>query len=168
MSTDPRFQSLHLEGLPRRELFRSARTALEAACGTMTLAGDLRILEPAEPPGGETLSAPPGAATQFYVRDGDTLHPLALGVNSIGRLPDNNVVIKDEHVSRRHCAVVIHCDGRCEVHDIASKNGTVLNGKKINGPTKLRPGDQITLCTRKLTFVAEYGTPQSSPKPAAD
>ena len=53
---------------------------------------------------------------------------------------------------------------RCEVHDVASKNGTVLNGKKITGPTKLQPGDQITLCTRKLTFVAEYSTPQSASK----
>lgn len=165
---DPRFQSLHLEGLPRRELFRSARTALEAACGTMTLAGDLRSLEPAEPPGGETMAAPPGAATQFYVREGDRLHPLTLGVNSIGRLPDNNVVIKDEHISRRHCAIVIHCDGRCEIHDIASKNGTVLNGKKISGPTRLRPGDQITLCTRKLTFVAEYATPPDDAAKAAE
>jgi len=155
--TDPRFQSLHLEGLPRRELFRSARNALQAACGSMTLAGDVRPVEPEEPPNGETVSAPAGAATHFFIRDGDDLHPLTLGVNSVGRLPDNNVVIKDEHVSRRHCAIVIHCDGRCEIHDIASKNGTVLNGKKINGPTKLRVGDQILLCTRKLTFAAEYG-----------
>jgi pSer/pThr/pTyr-binding forkhead associated (FHA) protein len=134
----------------------------------MTLAGDLRSLEPAEPPGGETMAAPPGAATQFYVREGDRLHPLTLGVNSIGRLPDNNVVIKDEHVSRRHCAIVIHCDGRCEIHDIASKNGTVLNGKKISGPTRLRPGDQITLCTRKLLFVAEYATPPDDAAKAAE
>jgi len=164
--SDPRFQSLHLEGLPRRELFRSARDALQAACGSMTLAGDLRVLEQEEPPGGDTVSAPPGAVTQFSIRDGDTSHPLSLGVNSVGRLPDNTVVIKDEHVSRRHCAVVIHCDGRCEIHDIASKNGTVLNGKKINGPTKLRPGDQITLCTRKLTFVAEFVSPAADPKAA--
>jgi pSer/pThr/pTyr-binding forkhead associated (FHA) protein len=122
----------------------------------MTLAGDLRALEPEEPPGGDTVSAPLGVASRFFVRDGDDLHPLALGVNSVGRLPDNNVVLKDEHVSRKHCAIVIHTDGKCELHDMASKNGTVLNGKKINGPTKLRPGDQITLCTRKLTFVAEY------------
>jgi pSer/pThr/pTyr-binding forkhead associated (FHA) protein len=151
---DPRFQSLHLEGLPRREMFRAARTRLEGVCGEMTLAGDLRLLEPEEPPGGITATAAPGAAPgHFFIKDGDTYHPLALGVNSIGRLPDNGVCIKDEHVSRRHCAVVIHSDGRCEIHDIASKNGTVLNGRKIAGPTKIRPGDQITLCTRKLEFV---------------
>jgi hypothetical protein len=162
--TDPRFQSLHLEGLPRRELFRNARTALQAACGSMTLAGDLRAIEPEEPPGGDTVSAPLGAASRFFIRDGDDLHALTLGVNSVGRLPDNGVVLKDEHVSRKHCAIVIHTDGKCELHDMASKNGTVLNGKKINGPTKLRPGDQITLCTRKLTFVAEYDEPKPASK----
>lgn len=163
--SDPRFQSLHLEGLPRRENFRNARTALEAACGHLTLAGDISPGDAAEVcPTSDTMSAPPGATAQFFVRDGETLYPLALGVNSIGRLPDNNVVLKDEHVSRRHCAIIIHCDGRCEIHDIASKNGTIVNGKKINGPTKIRPGDQISLCTRKLTFVAEFGTPMSSSK----
>ena len=160
--TDARFHSLHLDGLPRRDLFRQAREQLNAACGSTTLAGDLKLLEPDAPAGGDTLAAPPGVATRFFIRDGDTLHPLSLGVNSVGRLPDNSVVLRDEHVSRRHCAIVIHTDGRCEIHDIASKNGTILNGKKINGPTKIRAGDQLLLCTRKLTFGADYGPPDDS------
>jgi pSer/pThr/pTyr-binding forkhead associated (FHA) protein len=41
---------------------------------------------------------------------------------------------------------------RCELHDVASKNGTLLNGKKIPGPSRLQSGDQITLCGRRLTF----------------
>ena len=41
---------------------------------------------------------------------------------------------------------------RVELHDVASKNGTLLNGKKIPGPTKMQSGDQITLCGRRLTF----------------
>ena len=162
MTADARFQSVHLEGLPRREMFRQARDQLNAACGTTTLAGDLKMLSADDPGDGVTMSAPPGAVAQFWLRDGETMHQLALGVNSVGRLPDNGVVLRDEHVSRRHCAVVIHTDGRCEVHDIASKNGTILNGKKISGPTKIRPGDQLDLCTRKLTFVAEYAAPPAA------
>lgn len=160
---DPRFMSLHLEGLPRRELFRQARSQLEAACGTSTLAGDYALLSANEAGDGDTLTAPPflpGSPAHFFLKDGDTQHPLAVGVNSVGRLPDNNVVIRDEHVSRRHCAVVVHSDGRVEVHDIASKNGTILNGKKIAGPTRMRPGDQIVLCTRKLTLVEHTDTPR--------
>lgn len=161
---DSRFQSLHLEGQPRRELFRQARSQLEAACGQLTLAGDLKLLGKSEPSDGDTATCPPlipGGPTHFWLRDGETLHPLEVGVNSVGRLPDNTVAIRDEHVSRRHCAVVVHSDGRCELHDIASKNGTILNGKRINGPTRIRPGDQILLCTRKLTLVEQAETPRT-------
>src|SRR5437764_2525164 len=38
--SDPRLHSLHLEGQPRRDSFRAARQALQAACGSQTLIGD--------------------------------------------------------------------------------------------------------------------------------
>jgi pSer/pThr/pTyr-binding forkhead associated (FHA) protein len=85
-----------------------------------------------------------------------------MGMNSVGRLPDNDVVIRDECVSRRHCAVVIHHDLRCEIHDVASKNGTILNGKKIPNPSRIQSGDQITLCNRRLTFHISECTPEQA------
>ncbi|HEV3387208.1 MAG TPA: FHA domain-containing protein [Gemmata sp.] len=168
--SDPRLHSLHLEGQPRQAQFRAARQAIQAACGSQTLAGDIRMLFEDEHLQAATLAAPPeglpppitGRFT-FYLKDGTNVYPLHMGLNSVGRLPDNDVVIRDECVSRRHCAVVIHHDLRCEIHDVASKNGTILNGKKIPSPTKIQSGDQITLCNRRLTFhVAEAG-----PEPAA-
>jgi hypothetical protein len=156
--SEQHLQSVHLTDNPRRDLFRQARLQLEGACGLPTLLG-----APPTPSAEVALDAvtrtiapmTPGGPCHFHIKDGDQLHPLTVGVNTVGRLPDNNVIIKDEHVSRRHCAVVIHTNGQAEVHDIASKNGTLLNGKKISGPTRLRPGDQITLCTKKLLFVME-------------
>jgi hypothetical protein len=156
--SDPRLHSLHLEGQPRRDTFRAAREALQNACGSQTIAGDLRLLSD-ERLGASTLAAPagaPGVAVTgrfaFYLKDGTNVFPLHVGMNSVGRLPDNDVVVRDECVSRRHCAIVIHSDLRCELHDVASKNGTLLNGKKIPSPTKLQSGDTITLCNRRLTF----------------
>ena len=156
--SDPRLHSLHLEGQPRRDSFRAA-PGDSGRVWRQTLAGDIRMLDEeacvnastiAVPPGG----FPPGTAGRFtfYLKDGSNVYPLHVGLNSVGRLPDNDVVIRDECVSRRHCAVVIHHDMRCELHDVASKNGTLLNGKKIPGPTKIQSGDQITLCGRRLTF----------------
>lgn len=156
---DPMFQSVHLEGLPRREAFRAAREQLHVGCGAYTLAGDLGLLRDGESPrdlDGQTASLLIPSGT-FWVQDGENLHPLSPGVNSVGRLPDNNVVIRDECVSRRHCAIVIHRSGVCEIHDVASKNGTLVNGHKINGPTKLKPGDRITLCSRQLVFLIRDG-----------
>jgi hypothetical protein len=163
--SDSRLYSLHLEGQPRRDEFRAARDRVHAACGNFTLAGAMSLLPPDDPGDAATVVAPPGTALSYWLQDGDHLHPLSIGVNSVGRLPDNHVVLRDEHVSRRHCAVIIHRDGRCEVHDVASKNGTVLNGHKIAGPTKLKPGDQILLCTRRLVFLTGHAGP--SPAPAA-
>jgi hypothetical protein len=152
---DPRFNSLYLEGQPRREDFRVARERVRISCGEHTLAGDLGLVCEATPQDGETACAPPGANRTYWIQDGEHFHPLSIGVNTIGRLPDNSVVLRDEHVSRRHCAVIIHMDGRIEIHDIASKNGTIVNGTKINGAHRIKPGDQILLCTKKLVFVAK-------------
>jgi hypothetical protein len=153
---DSRMHSIHLEGQPRRELFRKARAQLKDACGQMTMAGDLRELEDHEPGDGPTRELPPPKeGTKYALKDGDTVHKLGVGVNSVGRLTDNAVVIRDDHVSRRHCAVVVHSDGRLELHDVASKNGTLLNGKRLKGPTPITAGDLITLCGKLLEVVEE-------------
>lgn len=164
--SDLRFQSLHLEGLPRREDFRAARARLEASCGLQTLSGDLDELSPSDPGDGPTIAFDLAKGCRYFVQDGEKLHPLQVGVNSVGRLPDNTVVIRDECVSRRHCAIVVHRNGCCELHDVASKNGTVLNGNRIHGPTRLRPGDKIALCSRNIVFLVQE-SPSESDKPAA-
>jgi pSer/pThr/pTyr-binding forkhead associated (FHA) protein len=82
------------------------------------------------------------------------VHPLKVGLNTVGRLPDNDVVIADLHVSRRHCAVLVHSNYTCEVHDTASKNGTYLNGQLVTAPTRLKPGDEIRMCDLRLTFLS--------------
>jgi hypothetical protein len=154
--SDPRLHSLHLEGQPRRDQFRAARQVIQAACGSHTIAGDLRLLSGEDALHAPTAAPPPsgkhGGRFTFYLKDGSDVFPLRMGLNSVGRLPDNDVVIRDECVSRRHCAVLVHTDMRCELHDVASKNGTLLNGKKIGGPTRLQSGDQILLCNKRLTF----------------
>ena len=157
---DSRMMSVHLEPAPdRRDAFRAARDRVRHACGDCTLAGDLPVLLSNNRSHIEdTIEGPPGIGLTFWVRDGSKHYPLSIGVNSIGRMDDNQVVLRDDHVSRRHCAIIIHRDGRAELHDVASKNGTILNGRKIEAPTRLHHGDQITLCTRGLVFLT--GDPQ--------
>jgi len=146
---------------------------IHAACGSYTLAGDMRVLASDDRLDSSTIAAPAGGLPPaqagrftFYLKDGGNVYPLHVGMNSVGRLPDNDVVIRDECVSRRHCAILVHSDLRCELHDVASKNGTLLNGKKIPGPTRMQSGDQIVLCNRKLTFhIADVG--DASPSPAS-
>ena len=65
-------------------------------------------------------------------------------------MPDNDIPVADGSVSRRHCAIVVHATRGCEVYDTASKNGTYVNGQRINGLTALKAGDQIRLCDRQF------------------
>jgi pSer/pThr/pTyr-binding forkhead associated (FHA) protein len=63
------------------------------------------------------------------------------------------VVLADPYVSRRHVAIVVHAHGGCELHDVASKNGTLINGHGISGPTRLNSGDHIRLSDHLLIFL---------------
>ncbi len=92
-----------------------------------------------------------------FLQSRDLVVCLKVGLNSIGRLPDNDVVIPDGSVSRRHCTIVVHSDLTCELHDTASKNGTAVNGRKLIGPIRLRSGDEITLCDQRLRFLITTG-----------
>jgi pSer/pThr/pTyr-binding forkhead associated (FHA) protein len=65
-------------------------------------------------------------------------------------------VVSDAFVSRRHCAILVHHSSVCELYDTASKNGTYLNGNKINGPTRLHTGDEIRMCDRNYIFVNKH------------
>ncbi len=157
---DPRFNSVHLEP-PRREEFRRARAELLAARGLQTVAAESSSAAAALADPNtlvqqlEGRQAPPGV--NYWLVDKDFIYPLKVGLNSIGRAPDNDVVLADPFVSRRHCAILVHAGGRCELHDVASKNGTWLNGRKIPGPTQLASGDEIRLCDRQLVFVTKDG-----------
>jgi hypothetical protein len=154
--TDSKMRSIHLESPARREAYRDARALLEENCGEQTLFGkvtDLPDGHPALEADSPTLAGPLASQCAYTLKDDGKDFVLSLGINTIGRLSDNTIAIRDEHVSRRHCAIVVHQDGRVEVYDVASKNGTIVNGKKINGPTALKNGDVISLCTRKLVFI---------------
>ncbi len=66
---------------------------------------------------------------------------LRLGENSIGALPENDFAIDACGVSRRH-AVISWNDGGVEVKDTASKNGTLVNGVRIDQGT-IKVGDLV-------------------------
>jgi pSer/pThr/pTyr-binding forkhead associated (FHA) protein len=160
---DPRLNSVHLE-FPRREDFRRARDELLHHRGMNTLAVERR----AGALGGEShtlvediKNAIPASA-DFWLLDQAAIYPLKVGVNTIGRLPDNDVVIQGPYVSRRHCAILVHAGDGCELYDIASKNGTYINGLKLNGPTHLSSGDEIRMCDRQFIFMSRKG-PKDEP-----
>ena len=55
-----------------------------------------------------------------------------------------SVTIEDSELSRRHAAVR-PVEGGIEIEDLGSLNGTFVNGKRIDTPTRLAGGDSIKL-----------------------
>lgn len=89
----------------------------------------------------------------YVVVAGSVTHHLKLGANTVGRQRDNDIVVADEAllVSRRHCTIVIHASGQAELFDLASLNGTFLNGRKVEERFPLRSDDIVRL-GRDLSF----------------
>jgi hypothetical protein len=74
------------------------------------------------------------------------------GTCTLGRTDANDLVLPDAKVSRRHA--VIHPQGRGELWlaDLGSRNGTFLNGKRINTAKPLRHNDLIEIGPYHLAF----------------
>lgn len=70
---------------------------------------------------------------------------------TLGRIADNDLVLYDASVSRRH-SMVYHRNGQFILEDLGSSNGTVLNGYLINQPTVLCEGDQLSIGAVRFSF----------------
>lgn len=148
MGNDPRFNSIHLES-NRRQDYRRAREGLIQACGQLNLAESLDdVVSHTYIQNHDHVPT----VVDHWLAENDCIYPLHPGFNTLGRSSDNDVVVEDLYISRRHCTLFIHHDHTCELHDMASKNGTLINGKKLNGPTRLYSGDTIRICARVFTY----------------
>jgi hypothetical protein len=112
---------------------------------------DLRTAARVEPQSNEVFTqADEAVAPRGWlrvVRGGDTpLQPgdiFALYTHAtLGRAPDNHIVLPDTHVSSYH-ARLDRRDGEWWLTDLGSRNGTRLNDVPITRPVPLAAGDLI-------------------------
>ena len=68
---------------------------------------------------------------------------------TVGRV-DGDLVIEDAKLSRRHAIFRVVGDG-LEAEDLGSTNGTFVGDRRIDGPTRLRDGEQVRLGTSQFT-----------------
>jgi hypothetical protein len=73
---------------------------------------------------------------------------------TLGRSRECEIVIDDANVSRQH-AELRPRGGAWVVSDLGSTNGTRVNGRTIDGPEVVRPGDEIEVGSSLLTFEFE-------------
>ena len=72
----------------------------------------------------------------------------------LGRSRDCDIVVEDANVSRHH-AELRPRGGAWVISDLGSTNGTRLNGRTVERPEVVRPGDEIELGASLITFELE-------------
>lgn len=82
----------------------------------------------------------------------------------IGRSQECHLRPKSDSISRRHCEITVE-DGQAVVRDLGSKNGTYLNGSKIDGQQRLSSGDQLLVGKLELEVIIKTAAP--APQPTA-
>jgi hypothetical protein len=84
-------------------------------------------------------------------RSGETFTPEGDGT-TIGRSPECGVFLDDVTVSRKHAVLQKRDDGRWEIQDQGSLNGTFVNRERVES-APLEDGDEIQIGKYRLTFL---------------
>lgn len=72
-------------------------------------------------------------------------------VMTIGRAPDNRIVLRDDICSRNHCEVLL-VDEKWTLRDLGSRNGTMVNGMRISGDWELQERERVQIGSCELGF----------------
>lgn len=91
-----------------------------------------------------------------------TEYPLEKDELYLGRDVNNDVVINDAEVSRRHARLVRQGDDYY-FEDMGSTNGTFILGQRLSSPTLLLPNAKITIGEKvQISYIAESIDPTAT------
>jgi adenylate cyclase len=93
--------------------------------------------------------------------EGDLKSVRIADIATIGRSPDNNLVIPSGLVSRNHALIRYEGD-QYVIIDLGSANGTFLNGRPVATATKINDGDEIRMGDTVLRFQCAGQAPRKS------
>lgn len=111
--------------------------------------------------------------SELVPADGSPPIPIVKDVTVVGRREYCDIEVRDESLSKRH-AVIVRTDGLLMIRDLASTNGTKVNGQRVMWAALL-PNDRLTLgrCKFKVYLgsdtapspseTARYARPAASP-----
>jgi hypothetical protein len=86
--------------------------------------------------------------------------PLTQDRVQIGRFENNDLVLDHPTVSAYHAEIMLRPDGRYELMDRDSRNGTRINGTIVRSAV-LKHGDQITLGALTIHYLVSSSTEQA-------
>jgi hypothetical protein len=74
--------------------------------------------------------------------------------STIGRSPDCDFFLDDVTVSRKH-ALLVRDEDEFRIEDQGSLNGTFVNRRRIDAPTRLQSGDEVQIGKYRMSFIAK-------------
>ena len=87
--------------------------------------------------------------------------PLAGRPMTLGRRSDNDVVVDESTVSRRH-ALILETPAGFVLRDLSTRNGTYVNRERVgHEETLLSHGDRIRLAGSDVTFIFQHEGPST-------
>ncbi|MCH7988791.1 MAG: sigma 54-interacting transcriptional regulator [Planctomycetes bacterium] len=72
-------------------------------------------------------------------------------VTTVGRAPTNRIVVHDEICSRNHCEIYQN-NKTWTLRDLGSRNGTLIDGIRVDGDWKLHEGERVQIGSCELGF----------------
>ena len=82
----------------------------------------------------------------------------------VGRSSENQIIVRDERVSRRH-AEILHQKGGWVVRDLGSRNGTQVDRRAISAEYSLSDGETISVADCEIVFTSNLAGAFSSFSP---
>jgi hypothetical protein len=148
---------------PGAALAVSAGARLAASAGTLLAGGAGAIDETALESSAQKIlrrpSALGGKSIYLTVIEGDlkgkSFDITGVGTHTIGRR-DCDIVLDDEKVSRKHASIIIVQADRYAVQDLASRNGTFVNGVRLSR-RNIQHNDLIRIGDTTLRFTVFDG-----------
>lgn len=91
-----------------------------------------------------------------------TFRLLPGGMKTVGRAVRADFIVEAAMVSRLHCRLVSSDDGRLEVEDLGSTNGTYVNDRRVRRAV-LVPGDRLRVGRVELVVSRHDEGPEPAP-----
>jgi DNA-binding winged helix-turn-helix (wHTH) protein len=106
-----------------------------------------------------------GVGVSFRIKWVSGRVTLDQGEHVLGRDPNVEIYLDAPGVSRRHARIRIAA-GKATIEDLESKNGTFVEGQRVEGSRSIADGDVITIGSVKLTVKAVHTPSSTETEPA--
>jgi serine/threonine protein kinase len=150
-------------------LAEALSTLMPARIGAVDLPPPPKPAEPLPPPETPPSVDPETKTDRLLVREpggASRVIPIQKAVITLGRAPDNDVVLDHTDVSRHHARLEVAADGVYRITDLNSTNGIYLAGVLVGAgiPTVWPPAQSLSIADFQLDL-ERYATPAPSTPP---